>query len=94
MKIEVNHYQSTASQPVELRTTVPHTTSVRDEAWRGFKFNAKIGGALTSLLIAVPALLIFFWDVVAEGGVMKEINFIEVLKGIGALIAAVLKLSF
>lgn len=49
---------------------------------------------MTSLLIAVPALLIFFWDVVAEGGVMKEINFIEVLKGIGALIAAVLKLSF
>jgi hypothetical protein len=96
--MEENPYQSTSSHTAELQTVVPHSTSVRGEAWRGFKFGARITGIVMFAIVAVMGLVTLgvaiYLAVVTKGEILNAVSYFQIAKGIGGSIFAVLLMSF
>lgn len=96
--MEVNPYQSASSHTLESKTVVPHSTSVRGEAWRGFKFGARITGIVMSVIVGVMGLVTLgvaiCLAVVTKGEILNAVSFFQIAKGIGGSIFAILLMSF
>jgi hypothetical protein len=98
MQIEVNPYQPTSSPLVESKTAVPHTASIRAEAWRGFKFGARITGIVMSVIVVLVGLgmlgLTIYAVVVSNGAFLNYINYLQIARSIGGSVFVVLLMSF
>ena len=85
-----NPYQPTASSSVESKPPIPHTASIRGEAWRGFKFGAKITAFALSTIVARFGLgmvgMLMYAMIETNGSILSKIEILEVLKGIGGAI--------
>lgn len=92
--MEQNPYEPSVNPLVAIKPRIPHSGSVRSEAWRGFKFGAKITACLMSLILAFALLAILaehiYLAVRTNGGSLHDIDVVETLKVIGSGVVMVL----
>lgn len=81
--MDENPYKPTSATISESAKVALHTTSIRNEAWRGFKFGARIGGTVMGLIVALLGLLIMTTDTV-----FNRISYLEIAERIGVLVFA------
>lgn len=89
-----NPFEPTISSIADVKEPVPHTASVRAEAWRGFKFGARITGVVMSVIHGVGGLGLIAEMVnviaVMEGNIPRALIELGIGIGIIALIASLL----
>lgn len=73
-------------EDIASKNAVPHTTSIRAEAWRGAKFGAKVTGTFFALLmIVIWIMMISMWDQTASDrpgvSLMILYSFLEIIAG-------------
>jgi len=99
-QMEENPYQSTTSSSSfpESKTIIPHTASVRSEAWRGFKFGAKISaGAMLTIIGMLGVGLVGISVCTTEvnnGSLLEKLSYFGIAILIGQSIFPVLIMSF
>ena len=93
-----NPYQSTIASTPESTPSIPHTSSIRAEAWRGAKFGEKITAYVTSAIVILFGTVIFFVAVNAiiqtNGAILERVSWLETIKGIGGAFFSILLMSF
>lgn len=98
MNDQENPYQPTAISNEIAKPPVPHSSSIRFEAWRGFKFGARITSAITSAIAAVIGVLMLvgfiYGAIITKGEILSLNSLIEVALGIGMSLLGVLLMSF
>ena len=96
--MDENPYEPIASSDSAKDTAVQHGVSVRSEAWRGFKFGARITGIVMSLIAALIGIGMVCIAIVAiiqtNGELLRTANYLEIAKGIGGSVFAVILMSF
>jgi hypothetical protein len=93
---DLNPYESPQHiEDIASKTSVPHTTSIRAEAWRGAKFGAKLTGIFFAvLMIVIWIIMISMWDQTARDRpgliLMVLYSILEIIAGSigGAIIGA------
>lgn len=98
MMMDGNPYQATPTGTTESPSVVPHTASVREEAWRGFIFGAKVTGMVMSVICLLVFLLVFgrmIYVIALTGGeALNEVSYWKIARGIGGSIVGILLMSF
>ena len=93
-----NPYQPTITSTPNSTPSIPHTASIRSEAWRGAKFGAKITAYITSAIAIIVGLGLFFVAVNAiiqtNGAILERVSWLETIKGIGGAFFSILLMSF
>lgn len=96
--MDENPYEPIAASDGAKDTAVQHGISVRSEAWLGFKFGARITGIVMSAIAALVGLGMVFIAIVAviqtSGEILRTANYLEIAKGIGGSVFAVILMSF
>ena len=80
------------------RHSMPHSLSIRIEAWRGAKFGARITaivvGSIVGLLYIAGFCMLIYMTVVTEGRVLQRMTLLETVTGLAGGIFGVLLASF